>query len=97
MLLVILLTSTVEHVHMVQVQLGEPSSLSQSAQGDAAIHRLNGRLSYVSGECIRLIVHDRVVVVGYALCSRMASILSFKIALKPCGQNKEMHWQNVYI
>lgn len=86
-----LLTSTVEHVHMVQVQLREPSPLSQSAQRDAAIYRLNGRLSYVSGECKRLIVHDRVIVVGYALCSRMPSILSFKIALKTCGQNKEMH------
>ena len=82
-------TSTVEHVDVVQVQFREPSSLSQSVQGDVVVHGLNGRLSSVSGECIRLIVHDGVIVIGYALCSRM--LLPLEIVLKTCTQNKEMH------
>ena len=84
-------TSTVEHVHMVQVQFREPSPLSQSAQGDIVIHGLNGRLISVSGECIRLIVHDGVIVVGYTLCSRMPIGDRLEIALITCTQNKKMH------
>ena len=60
-------TTTVKHINVLQVFGGESHSLSQVIETNAGVQWDDGWL-FVSGEGVRIIVHDGEIVITDSIC-----------------------------